>query len=291
MLSKDYLRNRHSRLVQMSAQPHALSGSSRGQTCKETLHGYPSGSQHAPDFLSSAGLHGKATSESTGNAWECPKTRTGGHWGALKGWEKLLCTSTSPSGTNCSEGKQQWQPASDCAWTVGVTPFWEINLWDGWSQFWITLLPGISIHLLFHFFFWQPFQQLPSSLPHCQQEQRQLKCLEAPALLRASVITISFLITASIQIRDSNQFSHGIGLGMGRWKKGIFLTLQLSYIFQWLYPCPPPRGEFCPASCRSDHVCWAPGHCWAGLVPKNTTTENKKTINDYRALSKATAHE
>lgn len=89
MLSKDYLRNRHSRLVQMSAQPHALSGSSRGQTCKETLLGYSSGSQHAPDFLSSAGLHGKATSESTGNAWECPKTRTGGHWGALKGWEKL----------------------------------------------------------------------------------------------------------------------------------------------------------------------------------------------------------
>lgn len=104
-------------------------------------------------------------------------------------------------------------------------------------------------------FFWQPFQQFPSSLPHCQREQRQLKCLEAPALLRASVITISFLITASIQIRDSNQFSHGIGLGMGRWKKGIFLTLQLSYIFQWLYPSPPPRGKFCPASCRSDCVC------------------------------------
>lgn len=88
MLSKDYLRNKHFRLVQMSAQPHPLSGSSEDRHVRKRYID-THGSQHAPDFLSSVGLHGKVTFESTGNAWECPKTRIGGYWGALMGWEKL----------------------------------------------------------------------------------------------------------------------------------------------------------------------------------------------------------
>lgn len=62
---------------------------------------------------------------------------------------------------------------------------------------------------------------------------------------------------------------------MGRQKKGYILTLRLSYRLQWLYPSSPPRGEFSPASCKSDHVCGAPGHGLAGLVPKHTTMEDK----------------
>jgi len=37
MLNKDYLSNKHSRLVQMSTQPNILSDSSQKQTCKETV--------------------------------------------------------------------------------------------------------------------------------------------------------------------------------------------------------------------------------------------------------------
>lgn len=37
MLSKDYLRNKRSRLVQMSTQPNILSDSSQEQMCKETV--------------------------------------------------------------------------------------------------------------------------------------------------------------------------------------------------------------------------------------------------------------
>lgn len=61
------------------------------------------------------------------------------------------------------------------------------------------------------------------------------------------------------------------------------LTLLLSYRLRWLSQSPPPRGEFFPASCKSDHVCSSPGHCLAGLVPKHTTTGNKNIISDYRA--------
>lgn len=38
MLSKDYLHNKHSRLVQMSTQPNILSDSSQKQVWKETAH-------------------------------------------------------------------------------------------------------------------------------------------------------------------------------------------------------------------------------------------------------------
>lgn len=70
----------------------------------------PPASQHTPDFLSSAGPRDKAAFESTGKAWQCPKTRICGHWGAVMGLEKLPVPSTPPSATNCSEGKQQVTP-------------------------------------------------------------------------------------------------------------------------------------------------------------------------------------
>lgn len=38
MLSKDCLRNEHSRLVQTSTQPNILSDSSQKQVCKETAY-------------------------------------------------------------------------------------------------------------------------------------------------------------------------------------------------------------------------------------------------------------
>lgn len=93
-------------------------------------------------------------------------------------------------------------------------------------------------------FFWQPFQQLPASLPHCQQEQRQLKCLEVPALLRGPIITISFLIMASIQIWDTNQFSPGIGWEWADGKKGYFLLYSFLIYFNGFVHLPLQEMNF-----------------------------------------------
>lgn len=95
--------------------------------------------------------------------------------------------------------------------------------------------------LVIPLFFWQPF---PSSLPHCQQEQRQLKCLEVTALLRAPVITISFLITASIQIWDTNQFSPGIGWEQADGKNRYFLLYSFLIYFNGFIYLPLQEVNF-----------------------------------------------
>lgn len=219
-----------------------------------------------PDFLvlaSMAKLHLKALAM-LGNALKQIR------W-ALRssdGVRETPCASAHLSQAQIALRKSsKWHPARDFGWTVRVTLFWEINLWDGWSQFWITLLPSTCYSTFFL-----------AALPFF------------PATLSAGTETAEVLGSAGFAQSPCNYhqlFNHGLNsdlghqsifswhsTGTGRWKKQIFLTLQLSYIFQWLYLSPPPRGEFCPASCRSDRVCWAPGHCWAGLVPKNTTTDN-----------------
>lgn len=147
MLTKDYLRNKHSRLIQMSAQPNPPSGSSEGRR-KEILHRYTHGSQHMPDFLvlaSMAKLHLKALAM-LGNALKQIR------W-ALRTSDGVRETPSAPAHLSQPQTalreSSKWHPARDFGWTVRVTLFWEINLWDGWSQFWITLLPSTCYSTFF----------------------------------------------------------------------------------------------------------------------------------------------
>lgn len=80
MLSKDYLHNKHSRLVQMSTQPNILSDSSQKQVCKETAHKNSQYKLYILLWLLACScfpllfcLHFKSTAKS--GTQECPKTR------------------------------------------------------------------------------------------------------------------------------------------------------------------------------------------------------------------------